>query len=174
MLTLRFPRGLIAALALMACVPSPALAQDADAQEVMRYSLTEAGLAKYSQATRQLAALPSGAPGACGDDGQDSEAQSITAGAAKLDAVPGAKAAVQSAGMNSREYIVFSLSLMQSGLAAWGLSQPGGKLPPGMSKANVDFVQKHDAALKQLGALSKRSDCGGDEEEQDEAEEPQE
>jgi hypothetical protein len=130
-----------------------ARAQDADTAEVQRYVLTDAGLAKYSQATKKLASLPRD-PAACSDEGDGSGSQSIDQMAAKLGAVPGAKAAVQAAGMSLREYVVFSMSLLQNGLAAWALDQPGGKLPQGVSKANVDFVRKHDAQLKQLHGLS--------------------
>ena len=67
-----------------------------------------------------------------------------------------------------REYVVFSMSLFQNGLAAWALDQPGGKLPQGVSKANVDFVKKHDAQLKQLQGLSADGGCD-DEAAEDEA-----
>lgn len=133
-------------------VPSTATPQGADDQEVMRYVLTDAGLAKYAQVTRSLAALPASASG-CEDD--DAASISLSEMVAKLDAWPGAKAAVESAGMTSREYIVFSMSILQNGLAAWALGQPGGSLPPGVSKANVDFINRHEAELKTLeGALS--------------------
>lgn len=139
--------------ALLFATPQIARAQDADTAEVQRYLLTDAGLAKYSQATKKLASLPRDSA-ACSDDGDGSGSQSIDQMAAKLGAVPGAKAAVQAAGMSLREYVVFSMSLLQNGLAAWALDQPGGKLPQGVSKANVDFVRKHDAQLKQLHGLS--------------------
>ena len=65
--------------------------------------------------------------------------------------------------MTTREYMVFSMSLLQTGLAAWALEQPGGKLPPGVSKANVDFYKAHKAALEKLGAGSKdKCDDSGD------------
>jgi hypothetical protein len=139
--------------ALLVAGPQGTCAQDADTAEIQRYTLTEAGLAKYSQATKKLAALPRD-PAACSDEGDGSGSQSIDQMAAKLGAVPGAKAAVQAAGMSLREYVVFSMSLFQNGLTAWALDQPGGKLPQGVSKANVDFVRKHDAQLKQLQGLN--------------------
>lgn len=159
------PRFTVAALAgaalLLAAVAPGVHAQDADGAEVKRYVLTEAGLAKYSQAHRNLAALPAGRTGSCDDDSGDSPT-SISGMVAKLDATPGAKAAVQSSGMTTREYVVFSMSLLQNGLAAWALDQPGGKLPAGVSKSNVDFVKKHDAELKRLGEVGRKNDCGGD------------
>ena len=54
----RIAGAFLAATTMLLIAPHLAQAQDADAQEVLRYTLTEAGLAKYSQATKQLAALP--------------------------------------------------------------------------------------------------------------------
>jgi hypothetical protein len=158
---------LVAASAAIATLP--AAAQDADSQEIMRYTLTDAGLAKYTKASQNLAALPGGPPGCAKDDDSDSDSNSIAELAGKLDSTPGAKAAVQSAGMTSREYIVFSMSLLQNGLAAWALQQPGGKLPPGLNKANVDFVNSHGPQLDQLKGLDKG--CGGKEEAEEETDE---
>lgn len=166
----RIAGALLAASTILLAVPRLASAQDADTKEVLRYTLTDAGLAKYTQAAKRLAALPGGGPGACDDedsDDEDTEAQSLNEMAAILDAIPGAKAAIQSTGMTTREYILFSMSLLHNGVAAWAIGQPGGTLPPGVSKANVDFVKKHDAELKKLEALKPKDDCG-DEAEEDE------
>ena len=65
------------------------------------------------------------------------------------------------AGMTTREYLLFTWSVFQNGMAAWAVSQPGGKLPPGASMANVNFYRKHEAALKQLGP-SAPDDCADD------------
>ena len=137
--------------------PRVACAQDKDVAEVQRYVLSDAALNKYTQATKNLASLPGGN---CSDD-EASENPSIDQMAAKLAAVPGAQAAMQSAGMSVREYVVFSMSLLQNGLAAWAVDQPGGKLPPGISKANVDFVKKHGAELKKLEGLRPEDGCDG-------------
>lgn len=142
--------------------PSPAVAQDRDTQEVNRYVLTESGLAKYTQASQKLAAVP----GACVKDDDDSEgAKTIDDVVAKLNSVPAAKAAIQSAGMTAREYVVFSFSMFQTGMAAWATSQPGGKLPPGVSQANVNFYKQHEAAIAALGKNDPCSNDSGDEEE---------
>lgn len=146
--------------------PGVAAAQDGDVREVQRYVLTGAGLAKYTQATKALAQLPAAKTRACSDEGDDedddddgADDQSIGAMVAKFESVPGARAAVQGAGMTLREYVVFTLSLLQNGLASWAVQQPGGKLPPGVAKANVDFVQAHDAELKRLQQYSRNDDC---------------
>jgi len=147
----------IKALAIVALLLSGlAAAQDRDTQEVQAYVLTDAGLAKYTQATKKLAAL-SGGSDECGDD--DEGSQSLDAMTAKLNANPAAKSAIASAGMTTREYVVFTWSLMQNGLAAWAVSQPGGKLPAGVSKANVDFYKKNEAAVQQLQGAGDDADC---------------
>jgi len=152
----------VATLAAVLWLPPAAHAQTADAKEVSRYVLTEAGLGKFTRATQNLAAVP----GACvredSDDGSSNA--SLDQLVAKLEATPGAKAAIQSAGMTSREYIVFMFSMMEAGLSAWAVKQPGGKLPPGVQQANVDFFNAHETAMAQIG---KEDPCGGDDEEDD-------
>lgn len=155
----RLEAVLAAVIAAALLLPALVLAQDHDTQEVLSNVLTDAGLAKYAKATRSIAALP----GACEDENanedEDSDSQSLDAIVTRLNATPGAKAAIQSAGMTTREYIVFSWSILQNGLAAWALDQPGGKLPAGASKANVDFVRRHEAELQNLSQLTESSDC---------------
>jgi hypothetical protein len=146
---LRLAKSMIAAAALALGVSGPAAANDDDHREVSSYVLTEAGLAKYTRAARNLATIP----GACAadKDAPDGASQSIDGMVAKIDAMPGAKAAIQSAGLQPREYVLFSFSMIQSAMSAWAVSQPGGKLPPGVSQANVDFYKKHEAAIAALG-----------------------
>jgi len=146
-----------------------------DAREIDAYRLTEAGLAKYTQATRNLGPLAKQMSDDCDDGGDDSEgeddgdAKSIDESVARFDAIAGVRAAIQSTGLTTREYVVFTWSLFQSGMTAWALDQPGGKLPPNVSMDNVTFYREHEAALKQLGEETKPADCGDDEAEESEA-----
>lgn len=146
------PFWVLAALAFV--LPQSGAAQDRDTQEVQRYVLTDAALAKYKAATRKLVALP-GSGGSCDDEDNSG---TIAEAVAKLDAIPGAKAAVISSGMTAREYVVFSFALVHNGLAAWAVSQPGGKLPPGISQANVDFYKRHAAEIEGL-PKAEEADC---------------
>jgi hypothetical protein len=145
--TLKLAAPIVAAALLLAGLPCTAVAEDL--QEVSSYALTESGLAKFTAATRNLAAIP----GACeaDEDDDDSSADSIDDLVAKLESTPGAKAAIQAAGMTPREYVVFTFSMMQSGMAAWAQNQPNAKLPAGISQANIDFYRKHEAAMAALG-----------------------
>ncbi len=151
----------VAAASIALATPAIAATSDKDVREISSYVLTEAGLAKFADATQKLAAIP----GACtGQDDDGSDSQSLDQMTAKLNAVPGAQAAIQSAGMTTREYVVFMWSMLQNGMAAWALSQPGGKLPPGTSQANVDFYKKHEAQMAALGENDPCDDDAGDEE----------
>lgn len=129
------------------------LAQDRDTQEINRYVLTEAAFAKYMKATQKL--QPLAGQLSAGDTDDEESSKSISELVARIDAVPEAKAAIKSAGISTREYVVLGLSLFQNGVAAWALDQPGGQLPPGVSRANVDFCKKHEASIQKLQALTK-------------------
>ncbi len=158
-------RPIALALALAFVLPAAAganQAPDADAREVSAYRLTEQGLGRFSRATRGLMALQ------VDDCEVESEVKDISEAVARLDGAPGAKAAIEAAGMTTREYIVFSFSMMQSGLAAWGLEQPGGKMPPGVSESNVEFYRKHATELQRLSEETEGSNCGAEESEDSE------
>lgn len=144
----------VAALALVTLVP--ALAQSSasgDAREINDFKLTDAGFTRYVQASRSLQALRTKAA-----PGSSANGITIDQAVARVNASPGAAAAVKAAGMTPREYVVFGMSTFQAALAAWALSQPGGKLPPGVSMDNVNFYRKHEAELAKIGAGKKSDD----------------
>jgi hypothetical protein len=154
---------IIAAFALL--VPLPASAQggaDADTREVNAYKLTEAGLARYTQAARNVAQLAGQTPATCAEDDDDADSgdgKSIDQLVASLDANAKVRSAIQSAGMTTREYVVFGMAVFQAGMTAWALDQPGGKLPAGVGMDNVTFYRNHEAALRKLGEETKSADC---------------
>ena len=162
----RLQSTLLVAFMVSLFLPGLAAPEDRDTQEVQGYVLSEAGLAKFAQATKKLAAMLDGMNDTCDED---SDSTSLNDMVAKLNAKPDAKAAIQSAGMTTREYVVFSMSLLQNGLAAWALSQPGGTLPPGVSKANVDFYKKHEVAIAVARGPQGSSDCDEDDRDDDES-----
>lgn len=160
---------MLGALTLALFLPALATAEDSaaedrDAKELDNYVLTDAGLAKYSQAARQLAKLEEGQVRAC-EETEDLESISDTAAA--FDRYPAAKSIVQAAGMTTREYVVFSLALLQAGLAAWGAEQSGGQ-PEGVSPANLAFYQRNEANLKKLETVTKQPYCESEEQYDDE------
>jgi hypothetical protein len=140
-----------------------AAAQDQDTQEINRYVLTAAALAKYESAVEKLRPLSSQIAD-CDDEGDG--AGSIGEMVARIDRVPAAKAAIQLAGLTAREYVVFTFATFQTAMAAWALEQPGGKLPPGVSQANVDFYKTHRARIEGIAPLD--DGCDGDAEEEPE------
>ena len=162
---------LMAVASVILLAPAVPVAQefpDQDAREISSYALTEAALAKFTKATSNLGTLSKSATSSCDDEGN---ADSLDAFVARINGVPGAQAAIQSAGMTTREFVVFTWSLFQTGMAAWALDQPGGTLPPGVSKANVDFYRAHEQALQQLGTEQGSDPCSDSGETEEEAEE---
>ena len=152
---------ILGALALALFLPVIAAADDE--QEIQNYVLTDAGLAKYSQAARQLATMDAKQTGACEESEDSEEAQSISDVVAKFDRYPAAKSAITSAGMTPREYVVFAFALLQTGLAVWGAQQSGGQAA-GASAANVAFYKKNEPFLKKLETITQSQFC---EEEED-------
>jgi hypothetical protein len=161
---MREPKGLLHALAAAAVLLflPPARAQtlpESDTREVRAYSLTDAAFGKYVDATRRLATVQFGC------DAAEPAIGSLSEAAARIEAVPGAKDAVRSAGLTSREYIVFAFALVENAIAAYALEQPGGKLPPGISMANVEFLRRNSGVLERLateteGAVACEEDGG--------------
>lgn len=136
-----------------------------DTREINAYRLTAAALAKYAQARKEMDVLARQTASDCGDEDEEDSANGTTIDqlVAKLNTTAGARAAIQSAGMTSREFVVFSMSVFQAGMADWALGQAGGKLPPGVAMENVTFYRKHQAEMQKLGesakAAAKAADC---------------
>lgn len=150
--------ALAVAFALVLLVPLMGGAQnlsDRDSREVADYLLSEPALKKYAQAVRNLQPFMAQVPQDCDDENP----KSLNDMAARVDGVPQVKSALKAAGMTSREYLVFSFSVFQNGMAAWALAQPGGKLPAGVKMANVNFYRSHEAELTKLGELTKEAGC---------------
>ena len=148
-------RRVLAAAAVMLLLPAARAdtLPEADAEEVRAYSLTDAVLGKYVEATRKLSAIPLDC------NAGDSGISSLDDAAAKIDAMPGAKAVMKSAGITSREYVVFAFALIENAYAAYSVDQPGGKLPPGASMANVEFLRRNTGVIERLANETKEAEC---------------
>lgn len=167
------PALLVVALLALGISAPVGAAGDADTREISAYKLTDAGLAKFGNATRRLDEAVQRSPDLCDDRASDDgdDAKTLDQLVAKLDADPRIRQAIQSAGMSTREYAVFSFAAMQAGMAAWALDQPGGKLAPGIAMDNVNFYRRNAATLTKIGEESNAADScedesesGGDEE----------
>jgi len=116
--------------------------------------LTEGALAKYTLAAGNLSKL-SKIPGLCADD----DVESLAAMVKRVDGVAAARSAIVSAGMTTREFVVFTVAMFTNGFAT--LAPPGSPFPDGASKANVEFFRAHLAAFQ---AIPKSKDCGDEDE----------
>ena len=148
-------RRVVAAAAVLLLLPAARADSlpEADAQEVRAYALTDSVLEKYVKATRKLSAIPLDC------DAGDSGITGLDDAAAKIDRMPGAKAVMKSAGITSREYVVFAFALIENAYAAYSLDQPGGKLPPGTSMANVEFLRRNSGVIEKLANETEVAEC---------------
>jgi len=157
--TFRITLAVTVAFAVALSAPAVAGAQnfsDRDTKEVADYVLTETALGKYTKAVHKLHPLKEQLQQDC--DREDAP-ESLNGMAAHMDAVQEVKSALKAAGMTSREYLLFSWSVFQNGMAVWALDQPGGALPPGTKPANINFYRAHKAELEKLGELTREMDC---------------
>jgi hypothetical protein len=164
----------VAASALPARARAQKTQADADMEALKNYRLTEAAMAKYIKASQNLVTLVKSKPEwAKNIEKSQNDNASFADIAAFYDKIPPVRQALSSAGMSSREFVLFTFSMFQAGMGAWAMSQPGGKLPEGTPAENVAFYKKHEAQLKKLGeemqAASKESSNKGDETDEDQS-----
>jgi len=154
-------RSAWAAVLLAALAPSAATAQAADAQALAAYRLTETTLNRFIAASRGLAAVAREQPDTSGENEDDEENNdlSIDEIAAVYDKNPATRRAIANAGLTSREYVIFMLSMFEAGMAAWLVERQGWKsLPPNVARENVLFYQQHKATIDGVTAeLRERS-----------------
>lgn len=141
-------------------LPGLSIAEDADSQEINRYRLTDAALMKFERAVSNLRPLAKQIS-SCDEENPDSIADMT----ARIDRIPAAKAAIASAGLPTREFVVFMFATFRTGMAVWAAEQPGGELPPGVSKANVEFYRANRAKIEGIPRLE--DGCDDSQEEED-------
>ncbi len=168
-------------------VPSKAQL-DAEAAEVGAYRLSLATLHKVAKAFRTHDATISTNPDAFRarieklevDAGPDGSPLTMRAAVARVESVPEFKRSLAAAGLSSREYVVFSLTLLVAALADASMTQTG-KLPPDATptlaenvkwyQANRAELQRYTQEMEKLGAKYEEPEASGDDEHVDEAEE---
>lgn len=149
---------LLAAAALLAAAPA-LRAQSTDEQTLARYRLNESNLTKFEQASRNMAtslqspAVREQAKQFSAATANEENPKTIAEMAARLDRFVPARQAISSAGLSTREYVTFQLSLFQAGMAMMVMDQmQGATLPEGTPKENVDFVRANKGRLEKLTA----------------------
>jgi hypothetical protein len=54
---------------------------------------------------------------------------------------------------------VFAFALIENAYAAYSVDQPGGKLPPGTSMANVEFLRRNTGVIEKLANETEVAEC---------------
>lgn len=162
----RFFRLLVLAGAAVVLPRGPLRAQS-DEQLLATYRLTDAALTKFVQASRNIIAAGKADPALFREEDDDEEDEATIADiAAVYDQRAPLKRAISSAGLTTREYVTFMLSMFQAGVASWIVKQQQGKfdnVPASIPRENVLFYQRHEPELdriaEELKALSGEKDA---------------
>lgn len=158
-------RGLLMAVAIgvLVCFGAHAAApaaDDPDLQRVANFRMDDQVMAKYIKAQEALMQAARSHPELENQE-DPSDAKTLDETIARLDKQPVLRAALASAGMSTRDYVLCSFALMQSSIYAWGVQMQGqkmwAKIPPGIPTANTKWVIAHKAELEKLKSAS-----GGD------------
>lgn len=165
----------LAAIATLVAAPTPAAAQPGgdDMATLAAYRLTEASLDQFDRATRAMIAAAQDPAvrrqvAAMSDDDDEGD-PSIAEIAARIDRVPAMRRAITGAGMTSRGYVTFQLSLFQAAMAVALLEMQGasGELPEGTPPQNVAFARKHKQRIEAMGRELRQ--LQGDDDDDDDA-----
>lgn len=161
----RAPTRLLPTLLLLLVLAPAARAQraqaDADYKEISGYRLTDAGLGKYIQASKNMLAVIRNDPklrqqlSAEEDQASGDDNPSLAQMAAKYDRHPEIAHAITSTGMSTREFVTFTFAMFQAGMGM-AVQQAGGKLPDGVRPENVAFYKSHQAELQQMADETKK------------------
>jgi hypothetical protein len=161
------------AAAAAAEAPAPAASSDNELKDITKYRLSMDKIDKYIAAQRNIALkaknlspAEKAAMEARNDNGDANADASLDDMQKKIDSEPLMKSAIQDAGLSTREFVMITMSMMQSGMAAGVL-----KLRPKdnqdslihamqASPENVKFYQDNEAEItrkeKDLEAEMKR------------------
>lgn len=149
------------AIAGAAALPHGAAAQfDGFPEEVSSYRLTVDGLHKFVQATANLEALDENEDWENPLENVDPDDLDFDQMVAAMDSHPQVRAALRDAGMDSREFFTFVISMMQAMFGSIAVQMGGddalAEMEDGVLKDNIRFVIDHRDELEALG--------GGDDE----------
>ncbi len=126
---------------------------DADLRELSRYTLTLTDIRKYAAANANLAKQPKAEQEDDEADDEDDD-ESLSAMTAKIERMPAARKAIESAGLTARQYAVITMALIQASMAQFAIDQ--GADPAKVARdasvnpANIRFVKENKAELEKL------------------------
>jgi type I restriction-modification system DNA methylase subunit len=157
----------------LVCVPFVHADVNADLKEVRSFQLTEKKLDQFTQALRNMAEAVEKNPELAKQDNSLGSNASINDMVAAFDKIPPIKNAVETAGLSTREFVLFQMALMSAAMGHYLVKQ-GQKLPPEFSAEHATFYKQHEEKFKALEkewkAIDKKMDAMDNEEDEEEEE----
>ncbi|HEX7120676.1 MAG TPA: hypothetical protein VF212_17920 [Longimicrobiales bacterium] len=157
--SVKLPALLLALIVAWGARPGTAAAQtgdDAGLAEMVAYRLTMDKVQRWYEAQRNVYEKYAADPGLAerAEIGADEEEFSIDGMAARFDAIPEVREAIQAAGLGTREFVVVTMVLFQSAMAHAVIEMGGDRDEilegSGVHPANLDFVAAHKAELERM------------------------
>jgi hypothetical protein len=161
----------------LVCIPFVQADVKADLKEVHSFQLTEKRLDQYAQVLRNMGEEAEKNPELAKQDNSLGANASINDMVAAFDKIPPVKKSIETAGMNTREFVLFQMDLMSAAMGHY-LVQQTQKLPPEFPAEHAKFYKDHQEKLKALEkewkAIDKKMDALDNEEDEEESDEPEE
>lgn len=161
----------------LVCIPLVHADGNTDLKEVHSFQLTEKRLDQFTQALRNMAEAVEKNPDLAKPDNSVGANASINDMVAFFDKIPLMKKSVETAGMSTREFVLFQMALMSAAMGNY-LVQQGHKLPPEISAEHAKFYKDHEEKFKSLEkewkAIDKKMDAADSEDEDEEEDEDDE
>jgi hypothetical protein len=150
---------------------------NADLKEVHKFELTEKRLDQYAQALRNMEEAVEKNPEMAKENDSVGANASIDEMVAGFEKIPPIKKSVESAGMTTREFVLFQMALFSAAMGHYVVEQ-GQKLPAEISPEHVKFYKAHQAKFealkKEWEAMDKKMKANESDEEDDEDEDEDE
>lgn len=142
--------GTVVLLLGAAAISAPQAAQrgnppaDADSKEYRSYHLTMENVGKFVAASKALVKLSHDNPGLEKDMESQSDARTIEDAVRTTEKYPAVTAAIKSAGLTTRDFVVMTGTLMGAEMAV-GMKKQGQikQYPPSVSPENAAFVEQN-------------------------------
>ena len=130
-----------------------------DIKEIAAFKLTTDGLTKFSKAARALDDMAKKNPSLKErqDLFSDKPDKTIDETVREYERIPGLVSTIKTSGLTPREFVVLSYTLMANSMALANKQAGMKEMPPGASKANMDFIQTHQKEIQALSPDKEKS-----------------
>ncbi len=135
-------------------IAAPAAAQQSEKAELAAYRLTSDKLDRYAAANRSLAQVMKDHKNDPDAAKSENDGDSISGAVRHLDKIAPAAAAIRSAGLTTREYVMTGFAILSSAMVVeFKRNGTIKEYPDTVNKANAEFVEQNYDKIKAIMAI---------------------